>query len=310
MFGKDTIGEKQLSLSKLLIPDSAPVGSYLTVVAKGTLGFTSVTLQQILNLLTDGSIPLSKVSTAPGLATQILSLDADKKWIFIEKWPDATGTQDGRILYTPSSTDPADDKKILAVKPNTTGYTIYDINELLPPGLQNINRWVYHGDWNIVAPPDGVIPPDGPYNPDTLFATANTNRLPCYKWKHDLAVVPKLIHCRARAHRPSEPHDGGEPPEGDGNDPQHPNDSNALKRGYIEGWSCDINEVMLGFETGAGSPIFIAGPAYNVFADKDYVYVRARPGGMPMCPFEPPGLDTQTSAVWYLDFVFDLLLES
>jgi hypothetical protein len=195
MFGKDTIQEKSLSLSKLLIPDSAAVGMYVTVVAKNTLGFTTLTSDKIVGLIPDNSLTLAKLSTAPGLVKQLLGIDETdpKKWKFYDP-ATASGGNDPRIPVTPTAANTEEDGWVLAIEPNEATYRPKSIITLLQgTGYSLGRRWTYKGVKSV----EGQPLPEGKPNHDHLFAGGDANSAVHY-WKHGLEEMPKKWQVYAR----------------------------------------------------------------------------------------------------------------
>lgn len=317
MFGKDTIGEKELSLSKLLVPDSAQVGSYLTVVSKGTLGFSTLDSGKILSLIPDGSLGLAKLATAPGAVRQLLGIDETdpKKWKFYDP-ASGGGGNDPRILYTPSGSDPADDFKILAVKDGTAGYDAYTLNFLLQQSQVPVwRRWYYRGlrQEDIDALPEAER--EKHYNYDELFVTGSAGAVAnIRKWKHGLGEMPKRWFVYARCARNIiYPGDGAAPPEPPMGDPRYFREDQMIDVNLIRSkvYETDIGSASQRYDRDTA--------AYVVYCDADFIYIRGASGHIPQMPIDlfedassssdiGSGLDLQNS--WYESFVFDLIVEA
>ena len=274
MYGRDTIGEKELSLSKLLIPASAPIGSYLTVVSQGVLGFSSLTSDKILNLIGPGSLTLSQLSTSGGLVKQRLGIDETdpKKWKFYTD-PTSDGIHDGRILYTPnqddeklSSTTVHDDYKILAVKPGTTGYDAFDPLEL--PAFKHvagIKRFYLRGRWGgetDPAPPineaEHVYNNDKIFFSDTTADAVNGIKNETKKWYHGFGTWPIRWDVYLRY-------------------PSSLSDDPSFWEGFNKDQSIHIHQVYgaqstTGAEDGRN---MLYAPAYRVLVDENYLYITA-----------------------------------
>lgn len=112
-------------LSALQVPAGAPLGSVLTVVSSGLLGFQPINISELIASLGPGAIKLSQVKRdTAGIAGHQLILDSDGRTIITAAQPSVP-----ELLPTPAALDAG---KFIVVNPAGNGYILAALTSLYP----------------------------------------------------------------------------------------------------------------------------------------------------------------------------------
>lgn len=130
VFTKDTIADQTLPISRLLVPAGTPASSYLTHTGGGVLGFTTLTVAQIMNLIGPGSIALDRLAQTGATHGQVIMWDGVTSKFIVNSV--ITG---GPAIPTPGA---ANNGQVLSVVNGNYALTPIPI----PPAIQNFNSSV------------------------------------------------------------------------------------------------------------------------------------------------------------------------